>query len=174
MDLPIRIYGDPVLREVSRPVEGITDEIRKLADDMIHAMRDGDGIGLAAPQVGRLVRLIVLEGDVFGDGETPRVFLNPEITHSSRARTTYEEGCLSIPGIRADVERPEEIVVRYRTLDGEEREEEAVDLPARVLQHEIDHLNGKLFIDHLGAARRNLLRKKLRELQRQASRPSNA
>ena len=141
---------------------------------MIEAMREGDGIGLAAPQVGRLVRLIVLEGDVFGKGEEPRVYLNPEITEFSRSKSAYEEGCLSIPGIRADVERPDEIVLRYETLDGEKIEEEASELPARVLQHEIDHLNGKLFIDHLGIARRNLLRKKLRDLQRKAAQQSNA
>ncbi|MFH1277688.1 MAG: peptide deformylase [Candidatus Eisenbacteria bacterium] len=169
MVMPIRIYGDPLLREKAMPIEDIDDGIRKLAQDMIDTMRAGDGIGLAATQVGRLVRLVVIEGHAVDDDDPePLAFVNPEIVELSRSRSTFEEGCLSVPDIRSDVERPDALTLRYRTLDGEEITEEANGMYARVIQHEIDHLDGRLFVDHLGAARRNLLRKRLRELQRRS------
>ena len=165
MLLPIRWYGDPVLRDTAAQADGADGSLDKLVRDMIETMMEGDGIGLAAPQVGRSVRLIVLNGSVF-DEEDTRVYLNPEIVGESDTRTVYEEGCLSIPDIRADVERAEMVLVRYTTLEGDVVEEEADGLCARVFQHEIDHLNGKLFIDHLGATRLVLLRKRLREIKR--------
>lgn len=166
MVMPIRIYGDPILREKAKPIGEVDDGIRELARDMIDTMRAGDGIGLAATQVGRMVRLIVIEGHVIDEEELEaRVFVNPEILESSRTRISFEEGCLSVPDIRADVERPETLTLRYLTLEGKAITEEADGMYARVMQHEIDHLDGRLFVDHLGQARRNLLRKKLRELQ---------
>lgn len=169
MVLPIRIYGDPILREKAAPIEKIDDEIRRFAEDMIDTMRAGDGIGLAATQVGRLLRLLVIEGDAFDERDADaRVFINPQILETSDTRAAYEEGCLSIPDIRADVERSESLRVRYLTPHGIEVTEDADGLFARVLQHEIDHLEGRLFTDHLGAARRNLLAKRLRELQRRS------
>ena len=165
MNLPIRWYGDPVLRRKAADVDPSGGRFDRFAEDMIETMREGDGIGLAAPQVGRSERLIVIDGSAF-DGDEPRAFFNPEILESSKTKTVYEEGCLSLPGLRADVERPEVVRVRYRMQDGEEVEEEAEGLYARVLQHEIDHLDGILFIDRLGAARRALLAKRLRDIQR--------
>jgi peptide deformylase len=168
--LPIRIYGDPVLRGRARPVVSFDDDLRALAAEMVDAMHEGDGIGLAAPQIGRPVRLIVVDAGAAGDeGGEARVLVNPEITDRSPETCVYEEGCLSIPEVRADVERPESITVRYRTLSGEAAEVRAGDLFARVLQHEIDHLDGRLFVDRIGTAERNLLRKKLRELQRRSA-----
>ncbi|MBN1826214.1 MAG: peptide deformylase [Candidatus Eisenbacteria bacterium] len=165
MNLPIRWYGDPVLRRKAEEVDPSDGRLDGLIRDMIETMHEGDGIGLAAPQVGRSERLIVIDGSAF-DGDEPRAFLNPRILESSKGRVLYEEGCLSLPDLRADVERPEAVRVRYRTESGEEVEEEAEGLYARVLQHEIDHLDGVLFVDRLGAARRALLAKRLREIQR--------
>lgn len=165
MVLPIRWYGDPVLRDVAGQVDGTDGRLDQLVRDMVETMIEGDGIGLAAPQVGRSIRLIVLNGSVF-DEEGASVYLNPEIVEESSSRTVYEEGCLSLPDIRADVERAEAVLVRFTTLDGKVMEEEVDGLGARVFQHEIDHLNGKLFIDHLGAARLVLLQKRLREIKR--------
>ncbi|MFH1679667.1 MAG: peptide deformylase [Candidatus Eisenbacteria bacterium] len=167
---PIRLYGDPVLRGTAREVKSFDDDLRSFARDMIESMREGEGIGLAAPQVGRSIRVIVVEGDALGEGaEEARVLVNPEIVAFSKERSLFEEGCLSIPGVRADVERPDEIDIRYRTAEGTLVEERAEGFYARVLQHEIDHLNGKLFVDHLGTAERNLLRKHLREIQARAA-----
>jgi peptide deformylase len=169
MASPIRLYGDPVLREQSRPVREFNDRLRELAEDMIEAMRAGDGIGLAAPQIGKPLRVVVLEADAVAEGVTePRAFVNPEILEYSEESATYEEGCLSIPEVRADVVRPEEIRIRYASLAGETVEERVAGLCARVLQHEIDHLDGKLFIDRIGVVERAQLRKRLREIQRSA------
>ncbi|MBM3321627.1 MAG: peptide deformylase [Candidatus Eisenbacteria bacterium] len=170
MPHPIRLYGDPILRGHAREVEHFDEDLRAFAEEMIESMRAGEGIGLAAPQVGRSIRLIVVEAEAVGeDVEEPRVLVNPEIVALSKERTLFEEGCLSIPGVRADVERPDAITIRFRTTDGKTAKERAEGLYARVLQHEIDHLNGKLFIDHLGMAERNLLRKKLREIRERAA-----
>ncbi len=168
MSLEVRLFGDPVLREKAVPVGEIGEELVALVQQMIDTMIAEDGIGLAAPQVGRNERLLVVDGAVFGDPDVAAAYINPEITSFSRTKTLYEEGCLSIPEVRADVERPEAIRVRYTTLEGEEVEEELEGLHARVLQHEIDHLDGILFVDRIGATRRNLLRKRLREIQRRA------
>ncbi len=169
MTLEVRLFGDPVLRETAREVEKIDDEIRALAAKMFDTMVEEEGIGLAAPQVGMNLRLLVVDGSVF-EGDEGRAYINPEIVDFSKTKVLYEEGCLSIPEIRADVERPEAIRLTYTTLDGETVEEEVDGLLGRVLQHEIDHLDGILFVDRIGAARRNLLKKKLRAIQQKAMR----
>lgn len=170
MSLEVRLFGDTVLREISAPVDTIDDELRNLAEHMIDTMIAEEGIGLAAPQVGRNIRMLVVDGSVFGDDSVAVAYINPIIVAASKTKIMYEEGCLSIPDIRADVERPEAIQVRYTNIGGEEVVEELEGLHARVLQHELDHLDGILFVDRISAARRNLLRKKLREIQRRSGR----
>jgi peptide deformylase len=146
--LDIHVLGSPVLRQKTEPVGEITGEIRTLVADMFETMYAAKGIGLAAPQVGRIIRVAVI--DVEGDRHT---IINPEIVHregSSRG----EEGCLSIPDIYGDVTRDERVIVRALDLDGRQQEIEAEGLLARCLQHEIDHLDGTLFIDHLSFLKR--------------------
>jgi len=147
--LDVRVLGDPILRQVTTPVAGITDELRRLVDDMFDTMYAAKGIGLAAPQVGRLERVAVID---VGDG-APLAIVNPEIIRSEGSAKA-EEGCLSIPEVYGDVERAAHVVVRALNRDGEPFEVEATELLARCLQHEIDHLHGKLFIDYLGTFKR--------------------
>jgi peptide deformylase len=146
--LDIRVLGDPVLRQATTPVAEVTDELRRLIADMFDTMHHARGIGLAAPQVGRTERLTVIEIE----GE-PLVVINPEILERS-GKAKAEEGCLSIPDIYADVERPKDVVVRALDIDGKPFEIAATDLLARCLQHEIDHLDGKLFLDYLSVLKR--------------------
>ena len=161
----IRIYNDPVLREKALPVQAITDVERKLAADMLTTMYASRiGVGLAAPQVGVLKRLIVIDLDRDDPEGTPLVLFNPKI-HRLEGETIEEEGCLSFPGITADVKRAAKAVVTAQGIDGEPIHIEGEDLLARALQHEIDHLNGILFIDHLNGLKRQLLRGKLKKLQ---------
>ncbi len=161
----IRLYSDPVLREKALPVQEITDVERKLAADMLTTMYTSPiGVGLAAPQVGILKRLIVIDLDRDDPEEAPLVLFNPKI-HSLAGETTEEEGCLSFPGITADVKRAAKAVVTAQDIDGEPIRIEGEDLLARALQHEIDHLDGILFIDRVSGLRRQLLRGKLRKLQ---------
>ena len=146
--LDIRVLGDPILRLNTVPVKEITPELRALVADMFETMHHARGIGLAAPQVGRTERVAVVEIE----GE-PLVVINPEILETS-GKDKAEEGCLSIPDIYADVERPKDVVVRAMDLDGNSYEVQATDLLARCLQHEIDHLDGKLFLDYLSVLKR--------------------
>ena len=146
--LDIRVLGDPVLRQATTPVTEITDELRKLIADMFDTMYHARGIGLAAPQVGRTERLAVVDVD-----DNPLVIINPEILERA-GKAKAEEGCLSIPDIYADVERPKDVTVRAMDVDGNTFELEATELLARCLQHEIDHLDGKLFLDYLSVLKR--------------------
>jgi len=147
--LPIRVLGDPILREETKPVVSITDDVRKLVDDMFETMHAAKGIGLAAPQVGRSERLAVVE--IEGDR---LVLINPEILDLVPPKEKDEEGCLSIPDIYGDVERPLTVRVRAMDRDGNVYERVAEGLMARCIQHEIDHLHGKLFIDYLSVLKR--------------------
>jgi peptide deformylase len=147
--LPIRVLGDPILREETKPVVAITDDVRKLVDDMFETMHAAKGIGLAAPQVGRSERVAVVEID--GDRV---VLINPEILELAPPKEKDEEGCLSIPDIYGDVERPLTLRVRAMDRDGNVYERDAEGLMARCIQHEIDHLHGKLFIDYLSVLKR--------------------
>jgi peptide deformylase len=165
--LPIYIYGQSVLRKKARPVRKPSDEVTLLACDMIETMRKANGIGLAANQVGDLRRLIVVDAGAIAESEEiqPLAMINPEIL-SHEGSWTMEEGCLSIPQIREEVERAEKIRVRYQDSGFATQELAAEGLLARVILHEIDHLNGVLFLDHLGAVKRKLLRGRLNKLER--------
>jgi peptide deformylase len=167
----ILIHPDPRLKKVADPVPDISDEIRRLADDMLETMYDAPGIGLAAPQVGVSRRLLVMDC-VKEEGAAPRpmVLINPEITWESPALNTYEEGCLSIPEQYADVTRPAEVEVAWTGLDGKRHQEKFDRLWATCVQHEIDHLNGTLFIDHLTALKRQLITRKMVKLKREKAR----
>ncbi len=147
--LDIRVLGDPILREDTVPVGEVTDELRTLAADMFETMYLAKGIGLAAPQVGRSERIAVVDVD-----DKPLVIINPEIVEADAKTAKAEEGCLSIPDIYGDVERPARVRVRALDLDGKEFEVDADELFARCLQHEIDHLHGKLFVDYLSVLKR--------------------
>ncbi len=171
--LPIIIHPDPRLKKVCAPVEDITPELGKLAEDMLATMYDAPGIGLAAPQVGVLKRMLVM--DCVKDDDAPHrpmVLINPEVTWVSEERNTYEEGCLSIPEQFADVERPAAVRVRWTGLDGKAQEERFDGLWATCVQHEIDHLDGKLFIDYLTALKRQLITRKMVKLKRERARAS--
>ncbi|UIJ71394.1 peptide deformylase [Aurantimonas sp. HBX-1] len=157
---PLIILPDPVLRQASRPVERVDAALKSLADDMLATMYDAPGIGLAAIQVGEPLRLLVIDVAKEDEEKTPRVYLNPEILAQSDAVNVYEEGCLSIPDYYAEVERPAEVTVRYLGLDGKLHEEKADGILATCLQHEIDHLNGVLFIDHISKLKRDMVVKK--------------
>lgn len=170
MKRPILIHPDPRLKKVAAPVADLSDELRELADDMLETMYDAPGIGLAAPQVGVLSRLLVM--DCVKDDGPPRPFVmfNPEIIAASDDRSVYEEGCLSIPEQYAEVERPAEVEVRWIDRDGHVREELFAGLWATCVQHEIDHLDGKLFIDYLSPMKRQMITRKMQKLKRERAR----
>lgn len=163
---PIVEVPDPRLREISKPVDKVDDGVRALVSDMFETMYDAPGIGLAAIQVGVPQRILVIDlqepeeegGDPIQD---PRVFINPEILETSDQDVPYTEGCLSVPDQYAEVDRPDRIRARWLDLDGKVREEEIEGLLATCLQHEMDHLNGVLFIDHLSRLKRDMLLRKL-------------
>ncbi len=171
--LPILEVPDPRLRRISTPVEAVTDEIRTLIADMFETMYAAPGIGLAAAQVDVPIRLLVMDlGDGPEDAEgnptkNPRVFINPEILDPSEDRSVYNEGCLSVPDQYADVERPATVRVRWLDETGAERDERLDGLTATCLQHEMDHLNGVLFIDHLSRLKRSMVLKKLEKERRE-------
>lgn len=166
---PILIHPDPRLKKVCDPVTEITAEIKRLADDMLETMYDAPGIGLAAPQVGVTRRLLVM--DCIKDGPPePLVLVNPQILWSSEDLSIYEEGCLSIPEQYADVKRPAEVRVRWTDLDGATQERHFAGLWATCVQHEIDHLDGKLFIDYLGPLKRQMITRKMEKLKRERAR----
>lgn len=169
--LQLRYYGDPVLRKRAEPVAAVTDAERQLAEDMLMTLEaTGNGIGLAATQVGVLKRLIIIDvGEEDDEEYEPLVLFNPELL-SSEGEIVAEEGCLSIPDVTADVKRPESIVLEGVDIENNSVHIEADGLLARVLQHEIDHLNGVLFIDRISGLKRRLLSDELQRLQ-QAERP---
>ncbi|RKF08545.1 peptide deformylase [Oceaniradius stylonematis] len=164
---PIVLIPDPILRETSKPLERVDDAVRAFADDMLETMYDAPGIGLAAIQVGEPVRMLVADVAKEEDGREPRVLINPTIVARSDERSLYEEGCLSIPDYYADVERPAAITVSYVDRDGTDQTLEADGLLATCLQHEIDHLDGVLFVDHISKLKRDMVFKKFRKLAKQ-------
>ena len=174
MIYPIIAYGDPILRKEAQPIEPTTPmDLKKLTDDLFETMYASAGVGLAAPQIGLGIRLFVVDGtplqaeDEASDDFDPslvnfkKVFLNPEILDEDGDEWAYEEGCLSIPGIRADVYRPETVTIRYQDLDWVEHTDTFDGMAARIIQHEYDHLDGILFTDHLGPLKKRMLKNKL-------------
>ena len=166
---PILEVPDPRLREISKPVQQVDDEVRSLVADMFETMYDAPGIGLAAIQVGVPQRILVIDLQEPADPEDPeskpardpRVFINPEIVETSDQDVPYTEGCLSVPDQYAEVDRPERVRARWLDLDGVAHDEEITGLLATCLQHEMDHLNGVLFIDHLSRLKRDMVLRKL-------------
>src|SRR3954468_6117679 len=152
---PLVILPDPRLRQTCEPVAAITDEIRQLAEDMLDTMYDAPGVGLAAIQIGVPKRVVTMDVSKTEGERHPMVLINPEILWTSEEKRSYEEGCLSIPEYYEEVERPDRVRFRYQNLQGEIVEQEADGLLATCVQHEIDHLNGVLFIDYLSKLKRD-------------------
>ncbi len=175
MILSIVAYGDPVLRKRAKDITPTDFDIKKFSADLFDTMYASAGIGLAAPQVGHSVRMFVVDGTTLNDDEEEadkdpildtfkKVFVNPEIVEDDGDEWAFEEGCLSIPGIRADVYRPETIRIHYYDINWKEYEEEYSGMAARIIQHEYDHLEGKLFTDYLSPLKRQLIKKKLADI----------
>ncbi|SIQ69022.1 peptide deformylase [Rhizobium sp. RU20A] len=157
---PIIIIPDPLLKQVSEPIATVDDTVRRLADDMLETMYDAPGIGLAAIQIGVPRRMLVVDVSKDGEDKQPLVVINPTILKSSDERSVYEEGCLSIPDYYAEVERPATLTVEFVDRDGKMQTIDADGLLATCLQHEIDHLNGTLFIDHISKLKRDMVIRK--------------
>ncbi|MHB2152896.1 peptide deformylase [Caldithrix abyssi] len=156
MKYKIRYIGDPVLRKVAEPITEFDDKLKNFAEDLIDVMHVEDGIGLAAPQIGISRQIIAVDASELVENEFPRVFVNPQILEAS-GEWVVEEGCLSIPGVREEVTRPETILLKFQDVEGESFTQEFSGWLSRILQHEIDHLNGILFVDRISPIRRNLL-----------------
>ncbi|MEQ8179544.1 MAG: peptide deformylase [Amphiplicatus sp.] len=165
----ILVAPDPRLREVSKPVDKVDDGLRALMDDMLETMYDAPGIGLAAIQIGVPLRVIVMDLASEDEEKQPRYFVNPEILDPSDDTSLYQEGCLSVPDFYEDVERPATCRIKYLDYNGEEKIEDAEGLLATCIQHEMDHLEGVLFIDHLSRLKRDRILKKLKKEQRLAA-----
>jgi peptide deformylase len=163
---PILTVPDPVLKQVSKRVDVVTDDTRKLMDDMLETMYAAPGIGLAAVQIGEPVRVIVMDLAKEGDPPAPRYFVNPEILESNDEKQTYEEGCLSVPDFYDEVERPNRVKLRYLNYKGEQVEEWADGMYAVCIQHEMDHLQGTLFIDHLSRLKRTYAINKVKKAKK--------
>jgi len=169
---PILVLPDPRLRAVADPVDRIDDDIKKLAQDMLDTMYAAPGIGLAATQIGEMKRVVVMDLAKDGEPKAPIVMVNPEILKVSEDTEVSEEGCLSIPEFYYDVERPAGVTVRYTDLDGKEVTREADERLAVCIQHEIDHLDGVLYIDYLSRLKRDRVLKKFEKAERLAKRAS--
>ena len=177
MIYPIIAYGDPVLRKRATLIEPNTLDLKQLSEDLFLTMYNASGVGLAAPQIGKSIRIFVVDGTPFNEGlplqeKDPslegfkKVFINPEILTLDGKEWAFEEGCLSIPGIRGDVFRPEKLTIRYRDIDWHEHTDQYDGTAARIILHEYDHLEGKLFTDYLPPLKRQLLKKKLADISK--------
>lgn len=173
--LPIVAYGDPVLKKKAVDIEGPSKELTQLIADMFETMYNANGVGLAAPQIGKSIRLFVIDGESFAEDEDPethymrgfkKVFINPQVINEKGAEWGFNEGCLSIPGIREEVFRNETVKLRYFDENFKEHTEEFHGYAARIIQHEYDHLEGKLFVEKINALRRQLLKRKLDEISK--------
>ncbi len=167
---PILIHPDPRLKKVCAPFDGVDASVRKLATDMLETMHDAPGIGLAAPQIGVLQRMFVMDCSAKDEELEPLALINPEITWASEELNTYEEGCLSIPEQFDEITRPAEVKVRFLDLEGELQEFHFDGLKATCAQHEIDHLEGKLFIDYLSKIKRSMITNKMKKLKKERAR----
>jgi len=178
MIYPIVAYGDPILRKPTRFIEKEELDLKKLSEDMFETMYSASGVGLAAPQIGMNIRMFVVDGTPFSEKDEDdeddepdlslvdfkKVFINPEILEEDGKEWAFEEGCLSIPGIRGDVYRPERVKITYRDIDWNEYTEEYTGMAARIIQHEYDHLLGKLFVDYLSTLKKQVIKKKLADI----------
>ncbi len=157
----IIIEPDPILRKKCQPIEKVDDQVKKLMNDMLETMYKAPGIGLAAIQIGILKRVVVIDVSKDEKKKDPLFLINPEITFRSKNTSVYEEGCLSLPGQFAEIERPAECHIKYINFDGEQKKLEAEGILATCIQHEVDHLNGVLFIDYLSKLKKDMIIKKL-------------
>jgi peptide deformylase len=167
---PIIAMPDPRLRKPAAPVVVVDDDLRALAEDMFQTMYDAPGIGLAATQLGVMKRLFVMDCAGKDEPPAPMVFVNPEIVAASEETATSEEGCLSIPEVYDEVTRPARVRLRWSDLDGTRHEAEFSDRPAVCVQHELDHLNGRLFIDYLSVVKRTMITSRMKKLKREKAR----
>lgn len=165
--LPIITAPDPRLKLVASRVDAVDDEIRRLMDDMLETMYEAPGVGLAAPQVGVSKRVIVADVARTGEAPQPMLMANPEIIEASQERAMFEEGCLSLPEHFAEVKRPERVRIRYLDRENEIREQDMEGFMATCVQHEIDHLDGILFVDHISGLKRGMIMRKLTKLKKQ-------
>jgi len=165
MIYPIVNYGDPVLEKLAAPVSVFDDELKKLIDDMFESMYAAHGVGLAAPQIGIAKRVAVIDCSFKEDPSAKMVIINPEIV-KKEGRQTHSEGCLSLPDFRENVTRAMKCTVRAQDAEGKWFEAEGEELLARAMQHETDHLNGKLFISHISGLKRDLIKRKIKKLQK--------
>jgi peptide deformylase len=163
---PIVIYGDPVLREKAEPVEDINQEAKDLVLDMIDTLKQAQGLGLAAPQVGVSKRIFIIDLSAIDITADLKVFINPEIVETGDGQVEFEEGCLSFPGLYQKITRPATVTVRATDLDGNEFELEADGMLARAILHEYDHLEGVLYIDRMSPLTRTLIKGRLKKLQK--------
>lgn len=166
MKLPIYLYGHPVLRKVSEPITAVDDQLKSLLENMFETMYNSDGIGLAAPQIGINKRIVVIDGSVLAEdfpecADSKMAILNPEIEILDGEEVSRGEGCLSLPGIAEDVKRVEHLRLRWQDENLEHHEREFSGFIARIIQHECDHLDGKVFIDHISPARKLFIKRKL-------------
>ena len=167
---PILIHPDPRLRKICAPVETVDASLRKLADDMLETMYDAPGVGLAAPQIGVMKRVFVMDCNRDEPGLAPTVCINPEITWASDDEITSEEGCLSIPDIYDEITRPAQVRLKFLDIDGQVQEQDLDELWATCAQHELDHLNGQLFIDYLSSIKRTMITRKMKKLKKERER----
>ena len=171
MIYPIVIYGSQILRNESVDITPDYPELKKLIDDMWITLAEAEGVGLAAPQIGKNIRLFIVDCTPWGEedpalADYKRVFINPEIYEESEETSLFEEGCLSLPGLHENVRRPVSILMRYLDENFVEHDEEFTGKPARVIQHEYDHIEGLVFTDHLAPIRKNLIKNKLQKMAR--------
>ncbi|MBI2969104.1 MAG: peptide deformylase [Bacteroidetes bacterium] len=176
MILPIVLYGDPVLRKVCKPVDQLNSDIKKLVENMFETMNTAKGVGLAAPQVGVPIRIFIIDPSQYEDEQNPdgkdllksfkRVFINPVLSEEHSRETVFNEGCLSLPGIREDVKRKSTITVSYCDENFVQKTESFEGLPARIILHEYDHIQGILFTDRINPLRKRLLQRKLNEISK--------
>lgn len=170
MVYPIVMYGDPVLRKRARDIEKGSEDVKQLAEDMFETMHAASGIGLAAPQIGKDIRMFIVDGSVLEDepelADFKKTFINAEIVEEDEDHTDMEEGCLSIPNIREKVGRPTSIRIKYFDENWEAHDEEYDGMKARIIQHEYDHIEGVLFIDYLTPLKKRLLKSKLSDISR--------
>jgi peptide deformylase len=171
MIYPIVVYGDPVLKKRAADLKKGELDVKKLADDMFETMENAHGIGLAAPQIGKSIRMFVVDASAMAEEDEDlltfkKVFINPEILDETGEEWDFEEGCLSIPDIREPIFRKEQLTIRYFDLDWKEHEETYDDMKARIIQHEYDHIEGKLFTDYISPIKKRLLKGKLSNISK--------